>query len=358
MSVEILPRATSVPAGRPLTLSRPRLPRWAPALVAVLAVAASALLSLSLGWNLAGGAAVAAVLYAVGLPAWSAVVENVRAARNRLVTTLVWVAFALAMVPLVSLVWKVTAEGIGVLNTQFFTYSMRNVIGPGGGIYHALMGTLLITLAAAAVSVPVGLLTAVYLTEFGAGSRFARTVTFVVDVMTGLPSIVAGLFAYALFVIFFGPGVRMGFGGALALSLLMIPIVVRSAEEMLRLVPGELREASYALGVPKWRTVLSVVVPTALPGVITGVTLAVARVVGETAPLLIIAGATDSVNMNLFGGRMMTLPVYIYYSFTQPGVPATYGQQRAWGAALVLIVIVMALNLLARLVGRLIAARR
>ncbi|HET7358047.1 MAG TPA: phosphate ABC transporter permease PstA [Nocardioidaceae bacterium] len=356
MSVDVLPRAEPVSA--PLTLARPRLPRWAPLLVAVLAVAASGLLSLSLGWNLAGWAAVAAVLYAVGLPAWSAVVENGRAARDRLVTTLVWVAFALAMVPLVSLVWKVVAEGAGVVDAQFLTYSMRNIVGPGGGIYHALMGTLLITLAATVVSVPVGLLSAVYLVEYGARSRLARTVTFVVDVMTGLPSIVAGLFAYALFVIFFGPGVRMGFGGAIALSLLMIPIVVRSAEEMLRLVPGELREASYALGVPKWRTVLKVVVPTALPGVITGVTLAVARVVGETAPLLIIAGATDSVNMNLFGGRMMTLPVYIYYSFTQPGVPATYGQQRAWGAALVLIVIVMALNLLARLIGRLIAARR
>jgi len=355
MSVDVLPRPA---VGTPLRLTRPRLPRWAPLLVAVLAVCASGLVSLSLGWNLAGGACVAAVLYAVALPAWSALVESGRAARNRLMTTLVWVAFALAMVPLVSLVWKVVAEGAGVIDAEFLTYSMRNIVGPGGGIYHALAGTLLITLAATVVSVPVGLLTALYLVEYGGRSRLSRTVTFMVDVMTGLPSIVAGLFAYALFVIFFGPGVRMGFGGAIALSLLMIPIVVRSAEEMLRLVPAELREASYALGVPKWCTVLRVVVPTALPGVITGVTLAVARVVGETAPLLIIAGSTDSVNTNLFGGRMMTLPVYIYYSFTQPGVPATYGQQRAWGAALVLIVIVMALNLLARLIGRLIARHR
>jgi phosphate transport system permease protein len=145
----------------------------------------------------------------------------------------------------------------------------------------------------------------------------------------------------------------MGIGGAVALSLLMIPIVVRSCEEMLKLVPDELREASYALGVPKWRTILKVVLPTALAGIITGVTLAMARVIGETAPLLIIAGSTDSVNLNLFGERMMTLPVFIYYSFTQPGVPAEFGQARAWGAALVLIVIVMALNLLARLLGRL-----
>ncbi len=230
---------------------------------------------------------------------------------------------------------------------------MRNIIGEGGGIYHAILGTLLITLAATVISVPVGLMAAIYLVEYGNSSRTARAITFFVDVMTGIPSIVAGLFAYALFVLFFGPGVRMGIGGSVALSLLMIPIVVRSSEEMLKLVPSDLREASYALGVPKWRTIVKVVLPTAMAGIITGVTLAVARVIGETAPLLIIAGSTDSVNTNLFGERMMTLPVYIYYSYTQPGVPAEFGQERAWGAALVLIAIVMALNLLARLLGRL-----
>ena len=181
----------------------------------------------------------------------------------------------------------------------------------------------------------------------------ARAITFLVDVMTGIPSIVAGLFAYALFVIIFGPGVRMGIGGSIALSVLMIPIVVRSAEEMLKLVPDELREASYALGVPKWRTILKVVLPTALAGIVTGVTLAVARVMGETAPLLIIAGDTDSANFNVFAERMATLPVFIYYSYTQPGVPPEFGQDRAWGAALVLIAIVMTLNLLARAIGRL-----
>jgi phosphate transport system permease protein len=212
---------------------------------------------------------------------------------------------------------------------------------------------VLITLAATVISVPVGIMTAICLVEYGAGNKLARAITFFVDVMTGIPSIVAGLFAYALFALIFGPGVRMGIGGAIALSLLMIPIVVRSCEEMLKLVPDELREASYALGVPKWRTIVKVVLPTALAGIITGVTLAMARIIGETAPLLIIAGSTDSVNLNLFGERMMTLPVFIYYSYTQPGVPAEFGQARAWGAALVLIAIVMALNLLARLLGRL-----
>ncbi len=333
-------------------LSRPRLPRWAPWLVAVVAATASALLALSLGWGLVPWALVAVVVYVVVLPLWTRAVESPRAAKDRLMTTLVWAAFGIALVPLVSLVWKVVAEGAGVLSSQFFTYSMRNVIGEGGGIYHAIVGTLLITLGATVISVPVGMMCAVYLVEYGGQSRLARSVTFLVDVMTGIPSIVAGLFAYALLVLFFGPGVRLGIGGSIALSLLMIPIVVRSTEEMLKLVPGDLREAAYALGVPKWRTIVKVVLPTSMAGIITGVTLAVARVVGETAPLLIIAGSTDSVNNNLFGGRMMTLPVFIYYSFTQPGVPASYGQQRAWGAALVLIVIVMALNLLARLVGR------
>ncbi|NUR07041.1 MAG: phosphate ABC transporter permease PstA [Nocardioidaceae bacterium] len=336
----------------PLPLSHPTLPRWAPWLVAGIAAAAAGLIALTLGWGLVPWAFLAVVLYAVALPVWSLLVENRRAATDRVVSTLVWVAFALALVPLVSLIETVLVNGLGVINGQFLTYSMRNIIGPGGGIYHAIMGTLLVTLAAAVISVPVGLLTAIYLVEYGGRGHLARTITFLVDVMTGIPSIVAGLFAYALFLLFFGPGVRMGFGGSIALSLLMIPIVVRSCEEMIKLVPDELREASYALGVPKWRTIVKVVLPTAMAGIITGVTLAIARVIGETAPLLIIAGSTDSLNLNLFGERMMTLPVFIYYSFTQPGVPPEYGIERAWGAALVLIAIVMALNLLARLLGR------
>jgi phosphate transport system permease protein len=352
---DLPPESTTRAAHVPL--SRPRLPRWAPWLVAAVAVAAASLVALSLGWGPVGWAVTALALYAVALPAWSALVENARAATDRAVQTLVWIAFAIALLPLVSLAATVVSKGLAVVDAQFLTYSMRNVVGAGGGIYHAILGTLLITLAATAISVPVGLLSAIYLVEYGKQSRTARTITFFVDVMTGIPSIVAGLFAYALFVLFFGPGVRMGIGGSVALSLLMIPIVVRSAEEMLKLVPEDLREASYALGVPKWRTIVKVVLPTALPGIITGITLAVARVIGETAPLLIIAGSTDSVNTNLFGERMMTLPVYIYYSYTQPGVPAEFGQDRAWGAALVLIAIVMALNLMARLVGRILSRK-
>lgn len=340
-----------------MRITHPRLPAWAPLLVGVLSVAAASLVAVSAGIGPTGAAATAAGMYLVTLPVWSRIVEGRRAAVDRLTTTVAWAALALVLVPLLALGWTVVSHGAKVVDVQFLTYSMRNIIGPGGGVYHAIMGTLLVTGAAAVISVPIGVATAVYLTEYGQRDRAARMITFLVDVMTGIPSIVAGLFAYALFVLFFGPGVRMGFGGAVALSLLMIPIVVRSAEQMLRLVPGELREAAYALGVRKWRTVLQVVLPTALPGLITGITLAVARVVGETAPLLIIAGATSSTNTNLFGDRMMTLPVFIYYSYTQPGVPASYGQARAWGAALLLVAIVMALNLGARLAGRLILTR-
>jgi phosphate transport system permease protein len=335
-----------------LPLTHPRLPRFAPALVGVMAVAAALLVGLLLGWGLVLMTLLAVLVYAVALPLWARIVEGTRAAKDRLVTTLVWSAFVLAMLPLVTLMYEVISKGAKMLTAQFFTYSMRNVIGEGGGIYHAIMGTLLITLFAALISVPVGIMAAVYLVEYGQGKRMARVITFLVDVMTGIPSIVAGLFAYALFVIFFGPGVRMGFGGSIALSVLMIPIVVRSAEEMLKLVPDELREAAYALGVPKWRTILKVVLPTSLAGIVTGVMLAVARVAGETAPLLIIAGDTDSVNFNVFSERMATLPVFIYYSFTQPGVPPEFGEDRAWGAALVLIAIVMSLNLVARAVSK------
>jgi phosphate transport system permease protein len=168
---------------------------------------------------------------------------------------------------------------------------------------------------------------------------------------------VAGLFAYALFMIFFGPGVRMGFGGAVALSVLMIPVVVRSSEEVLKLVPNELREASYALGVPKWRTIMKVVLPTAVAGLGTAVTLAIARVIGETAPLLITVGITNATNLDPFDGRMATLPVYAYYQLTQPGVPPENGISRAWTAALVLIVIVLLLNLFARLISRFFAPK-
>jgi phosphate transport system permease protein len=339
-------------------LRHARLPKWAPLLVIVVALAASALLGLLLGWGPVAIVIVALLLYLVALPLWSRVVENRRSATDRFVTGLIWVALGIAFVPLVSLLWTVIGQGLPVLDARFLTWSMRNIIGEKGGIYHAIIGTLLITGAAAVISVPIGLLSGIYLVEYGGTSRLASSIRFLVDVMTGIPSIVAGLFAYALCVLFFGPGVHLGIGGGVALSLLMIPIVVRSAEEMLKLVPADLREASYALGVPKWRTIVKVVLPTAMAGIITGVTLAIARVIGETAPLLIIAGSTDSTNFNLFKDQMMTLPVFIYYSYTQPGNHPEIARPMAWGAALVLILIVLVLNLLARVLGKLFAPKK
>jgi phosphate transport system permease protein len=234
---------------------------------------------------------------------------------------------------------------------DFFTFSMRNVVGAGGGAYHAIIGTLQITGLATLISVPIGIMTAIYLVEYGRGA-LARAVTFFVDVMTGIPSIVAGLFAYAAFVVIFGPGVRMGVGGAIALSVLMIPVVIRATEEMLKIVPNELREASYALGVPKWLTVTKVVLPTALAGIATGVMIAIARIIGETAPLLIIAGFTASTNFNPFDERMMTLPVFVYTSYANQGADAQTYIDRAWTGALVLMLIVMILNIIARLVSK------
>ncbi len=210
---------------------------------------------------------------------------------------------------------------------------------------------------AAVISIPVGLLTAIYLVEYGRGA-FARAITFLVDVMTGIPSIVAGLFAYALFALVLqDPGIRFGFGGSVALSLLMIPVVVRSSEEMLKIVPNELREASYALGVPKWLTILKVVLPTSIAGIVTGVVLSIARVIGETAPLLIIAGFTASMNYDLFANRMMTLPVFVYTQYANPGADVQVYLDRAWTGALVLILIVMALNLIGRIIAKMFAPK-
>ncbi len=340
-----------------MPLTHPQLPASAPYLAAVLSFGLAALAGLLLDWHWAGSLVVGWILLVLLLPAWSGAVEGSRRAKDRLVTTLVWSTFTVAVIPLVALVWQVVSKGVQALSSEFFTASMRGVLGEGGGIYHALMGTLIITACATLISVPIGVLAAIYLVEYGKGNRLARAITFLVDVMTGIPSIVAGLFAFALFTLIFGPAIRFGIGGSVALSVLMIPIVVRATEEMLKLVPDELREASYALGVPKWRTIVRVVLPTALAGIVTGITLAVARVAGETAPLLIIAGSTTSLNLNPFDGRMMTLPVFIYSSVTTGGKYAAENEARAWGAALVLVTIVMILNLIARLLGRVFAPK-
>jgi phosphate transport system permease protein len=354
----------SPPAGtatdpRPATgtsLSRRRLPRFAPTGLYAAGVLAGALLSASTGFSVALAVIYGVLLGTLAVYGAARTVEGSRKALDRLVTCVVTSAFGLAMIPLVWLVYTVLSHGLHRLDGTFFNSSMLGVVGEGGGAYHAILGTVIITGLTAVISVPIGLLTAIYLVEYGTG-RLKKAITFLVDVMTGIPSIVAGLFAFALFALFFGPGVRVGIAGAVALSVLMIPVVVRSSEEVLKLVPNELREASYALGVPKWRTILKVVVPTAIAGLGTGVTLAVARVIGETAPLLVTVGIINGTNLDPFDGRMATLPVFAYYQLTQPGFPPEYAIDRAWTAALILIILVMALNVVARLISRFFAPR-
>lgn len=350
---------TSATTGIANSLTTGRLPKWAPWgllagswAVAAIIVALTQAAGEPADFNIVAAIFFGTILFDIAIVVLSALIEGSRQARDRLVTSLVVTAFVVALLPLVSLLFTVVVNGLARFDLEFFSSSMRNVVGEGGGGLHAIMGTLLITGMAAIISIPVGLLTAIYLVEYGRG-RLAAAITFFVDVMTGIPSIVAGLFAFALFALLFDdPGIRFGFGGSVALSLLMIPVVVRSSEEMLKIVPNELREASYALGVPKWLTIVKVVIPTAIAGIATGVTLSISRVIGETAPLLIVAGFTTSMNYDLFAGRMMTLPVFVYNQYANPGTDVQVYLDRAWTGALTLILIVMALNLIARLVAR------
>ncbi|MGO1173848.1 MAG: phosphate ABC transporter permease PstA [Actinomycetaceae bacterium] len=279
--------------------------------------------------------------------------EGRRYGGDRVATTVITGAFLIALLPLVSLLWTSVQNGADAMSWAFLTENHQgaSIEGNEVGLGHAIVGTFLVTLLTAAIAVPLGIFTAIYLVEYGKGP-FARAVTFLVDIMTGIPSIVAGLFAVAMLTMVMGqlgfddaPGYRSGAMGAIALVVLMTPIVVRNTEEMLRLVPNELREASYALGVPKWLTILKVVLRTSVAGIISGVVIAVARVIGESAPLMITAMSTDVFNGNLFQGYMMTLPVYVYNQFKGGNF------EGAWGGALVLIVIVLVFNLIARFVA-------
>ena len=361
MTTSTQPDSTgSLTAGEePLTGSR--LPRIAPIIVAVVAVAVG-LLTWLLGASLVAAVVVAWLVLLVAWAGWSFGVEGSRQGKDTVARILMWTAFALAMIPLISLIVTVVSKGAPVLTYDFLNDDMagRALLGEGGGIYHAVMGTVMVTALAAVISVPIGLFTAIYLVEYGKGNRITKVITFLVDVMTGIPSIVAGLFAVALFIVITGdPLPRLGIGGAVALSLLMLPTVIRSVEEMLKLVPDDLREASYALGVPRWRTIVKVVLPTSVAGIVTGVTLAIARVAGETAPLLLILGTARTVNWNPFDGPVQTLPVFIFQSLSQTA-HFKYGEiwtDRVWGAALFLIVIVMSLNLVARVVGKVFAPK-
>ncbi|TLP97473.1 phosphate ABC transporter permease PstA [Nesterenkonia salmonea] len=353
--------------------------------LAVLAVSAlfGAALSSLISFNFALWFVFTAVLYVMISYAVTRAKVNRRQARDKMWKNLVYLAFIIALLPLFSVIWSVTSIGIpGLLEPGFLASDMQGIDGTTdqrsqeegapvlGGIRHALVGSLLITLTATFISVPIGLMTSIYLVEYARGGKLSRAITFFVDVMTGIPSIVAGLFGAAAMGWFLGVGnslglplpsrSTMGITAAIALSVLMIPVVVRTTEEMLRVVPNELREASYALGVRKWRTILKVVIPTAISGIAAGVTLAIARVIGETAPILVTAGFVVSNNWNLFQGWMTALPVYIFRQFQNPTSPnfSDPSHQRAWAAALVLIIIVMGLNLTARIIATIFAPKK
>ncbi|MFF5407695.1 phosphate ABC transporter permease PstA [Streptomyces misionensis] len=327
------------------------LPKWSPWAIAggsiavAIGIGAGAGLTSHIQWGL-----IAALLFVLGTYVIASAVEGRRQAKDRIATSLVWVAFLVAVVPLVSLVWTTVKRGVKVLDPYFLTHSMGVVADsePGGGIYHAIIGSLEQVGLATLIGAPVGVLTAIYLVEYGRGG-LARAVTFFVDVMTGIPSIVAGLFILSLMLM--ADMQPFGFAGSLALAILMMPVVVRSTEEMLKLVPNELREASLALGVPKWRTILKVVLPTSIGGITTGIMLAIARIAGETAPVLLLVWGNSFINNNPFSGAQQALPLYIYQQYSQSsGSTAAY--DRAWAASLTLIAFVMILNLAARGIAR------
>jgi phosphate transport system permease protein len=333
-----------------------RLPRWSPAAIALLAIGLGSGIGAAAGWRShTQWGLLAALLFVLGTYALTSAVEGRRQAKDRVATSLIWVCFILAVVPLVSLAWTTVSRGAKLFNGYFLTHSMGGLtnLQTGGGVYHALLGTLEQVGIATLIAAPIGLLTAVYLVEYGRG-RLASAVTFFVDVMTGIPSIVAGLFVLAFWNIGLGFG-PSGFAGSMALAILMMPVVVRSTEEMLKLVPNELREASLAMGVPKWRTVLRVVLPTAIGGIATGVMLAIARIAGETAPVMLLVFGNPLINPNPFSGAQDSLPLFVWEQYKLGNVASV---DRAWAGALTLIAFVMILNLVARGIARWKAPRK
>jgi phosphate transport system permease protein len=279
---------------------------------------------------------------------------------NNLATVLVSLSVLVAIVPLVWVLYSVISKGIGVvLDSTWWMNSQSGMtaFAAGGGAYHALVGTLLQGLVCAVISIPIGIFVGIYLVEYGGGTRLGKITTFMVDILTGVPSIVAALFIYALWVATFGFP-RSGFAVSLALVLLMIPVIVRSTEEMLRIVPMDLREASYALGVPTWKTIAKIVIPTALSGIVTGIMLALARVMGETAPLLILVGYAQAINFDMFDGFMGSLPGMMYDQTSAGAGANPVPTDRLWGAALTLIVLIALLNVGARFIAKFFAPKK
>ena len=276
--------------------------------------------------------------------------------KNDVATLFFLSSFVIALVPLIWVLWVVVERGwYAIIQPGWWSHSLNRVLPEqfAGGVYHAIYGTLAQAGVAALLAVPLGFMTAVYLAEYRA-SRLAQFTTFMVDVLAGLPSIVAALFIFSLWIATLGQP-QSAFAVSLALVLLMLPVVVRATEEMLKLVPDDLREASYALGIPKWKTIMRIVVPVAMPGIITGVLLSIARVMGETAPVLVLVGYSRSINFDIFNGNMASLPLLIY---TELNNPEHAGFLRVWGAALTLIIVVAVVYLMAAAANRVVTIYR
>jgi phosphate transport system permease protein len=271
-----------------------------------------------------------------------------RRRKDKVARGMLAVATLIALVPLVLVIYYLLERGLGAISWHFFTSDPTGAfIGDPGGIKSAILGTVEMVALATLISVPIGIGVALYLVEYGRDSKFASVVRYFVDVMTGVPSIVFGLFVYITLVIGFGSGYA-AWKGSVALALLMLPVIIRSSEVVLLLVPDSLREAALALGAPRWRIVFRVVLPSAAPGLITGSLLAVARAAGETAPLLFTAAIVFGTTFGL-GDRMNSMPIQI---FNDVGQASDVLVQRAWGAALTLVAMVLLLTLVARLVAR------
>jgi len=279
---------------------------------------------------------------------------------DRTATVLVTLSVVVALVPLVWVLYSVIGKGVGIVTSRTWWLNSQagmTAFAPGGGAYHAIVGTLLQGVVCAAISIPIGVFVGIYLVEYGGATKLGRVTTFMVDILTGVPSIVAALFIYALWVATLGFP-RSGFAVSLALVLLMIPVIVRSTEEMLRIVPMDLREASYALGIPKWKTIARIVIPTALSGIVTGIMLALARVMGETAPLLILVGYAQAINFDMFNGFQGSLPGMMYDQVSAGAGANPVPTDRLWGAALTLIILVAVLNLGARYLAKFFAPKK
>jgi phosphate transport system permease protein len=255
-----------------------------------------------------------------------------------------------ALVPLVLVLWYVIKKGISAISWHFFsTDPTGNFLGDPGGIKSAILGTIVMVAFASLIAIPIGVGVALYLTEYGKDSAFARAVRYFVDVMTGVPSIVFGLFIYIVLILSGAGGSGYAaWKGSVALALLMLPVITRSAEVVLLLVPNSLREAALALGAPRWRVVFRVVLPTAFSGLVTGILLAIARAAGETAPLLFTAAIVNGTTFNV-GAKMNSLPVQI---FTDVGQAQDRLVARAWGAAMTLVLLILVLTLIARFIAR------